>query len=186
MTPIVSPKRKPNSFAWQRRSRGQSYHIGVANTWMCWHLWRSTIARGANTNYLGFFEVWGGTAWGQATQFWSYCIRVCVCGCCIIGKPKTITRNTYGEEISDKVIIGWLGWHRLVLSTTLLELLYSGCVGVGPVNYQTKALFGTHMANKLPKQIVIEGVGWRRLVASNRSNGNFTNGGDSAGSGGWC
>ena len=111
---------------------------------------------------------------------------VCVCGCCIIGKPKTITRNTYDEEISDKVIIGWLGWHRLVLSTTLLELLYSGCVGVGPVNYQTKALFGTHMANKLPKQIVIEGVGWRRLVASNRSNGNFTNGGDSAGSGGWC
>ena len=134
-----------------------------------------------------FFEVWGGTDWGQATQFWSYCIRVCVCvcGCCIIGKPKTITGNPYGEEISDKVIIGRLGWHRLVLSTTLLELLYSGCVGVGPVNDQTKALFGTHMANKFPKQIVIEGVGWRRLVASNRSSGNFTNGGDSAGSGGW-
>ena len=101
------------------------------------------------------------------------------------------TGNNYWEHIwrrnfGHKVIIRWLGWHRLVLSTTLLELLYSGCVGVGPVNYQTKALFGTHMANKFPKQIVIEGFGWRRLVASNRSNGNFTNGGGSAGSGGWC
>ena len=61
-----------------------------------------------------------------------------------------------------------------------------GGVGVRPMKYQTKASLGTHMASKFPKQIVMTGFGWRRLVSSNRYNGNFTNGGSSAGSGGWC
>ena len=28
-------------------------------------------------------------------------VFVCVCGCCMTGKPKTIIANTHGEQISD-------------------------------------------------------------------------------------
>jgi uncharacterized membrane protein YgcG len=62
-----------------------------------------------------------------------------------------------------------------------------GCVcRCGTIGKPNDPIIGNTHVNKFPKHIIIGGFGWRRLVASNRSNGNFTNGGGGSGGGGWC
>ena len=61
-----------------------------------------------------------------------------------------------------------------------------GCVcRCGTIGKPNDPIIGNTHVNKFPKHIIIGGFGWRRLVASNRSNGNFTNGDGFTGGCGW-
>ena len=99
-----------------------------------------------------------------------------------LGNTKTIIGGTHGEPKSIKKTIIRGGWRRLVLNNTVRMLL---CLAS---QAWRRRLVASNPPD-LPKREFVERrrlKRWLRLAASNRSDGNFTNGNGLAGGGGWC
>jgi hypothetical protein len=87
----------------------------------------------------------------------------------------------------EKLVIGEIGVATIGVEQHTFGASVLGCVcRCGTIGKPNDPIIGNTHVNKFPKHIIIGGFGWRRLVASNRSNGNFTNGGGGSGGGGWC
>ena len=111
-----------------------------------------------------------------------------VCGCGTIGKPERKHHWEHAWRTNfEKLVIGEIGVATIGVEQHTFGASVLGCVcRCGTIGKPNDPIIGNTHVNKFPKHIIIGGFGWRRLVASNRSNGNFTNGGGGSGGGGWC
>ena len=71
--------------------------------------------------------------------------------------------HTWRTNFGHKIIIGRLGWPRLVLSTTLLELLYSGVCGCEAHEIPNESIIGDTHGEQIPETNRHDGV-WMAAV----------------------